>query len=118
MRLRDDTAGEERIGQRDLTRWPSRLGSALADVSATLGRRLSAQSVLWITAAIGGVLVIGLTAAGAEVYEAVEEGDGVAGLDRPVLETAIGWRSPVADTAGHLVHEPGRPGRDVDHHGC
>ncbi len=98
MRLRDDTAGEERIGQRDLTRWPSRLGSALADVSATLGRRLSAQSVLWITAGMGGVLVVGLTAAGAEVYEAVEEGDGVAGLDRPVLETAIGWRSPVADT--------------------
>ena len=99
MRLRDDTAGEERIGRRDLAQWPSRVGSALAEVSAALGRRLSPRAVLWITVAIGGVLVVGLTAAGAEVYEAVEEGNGVAGLDRPVLDTAIGWRSPSADTA-------------------
>ncbi len=99
MRLRDDTAGEERIGRRDLAQWPTRVGSALAEVSAALGRRLSPRAVLWITVAIGGVLVVGLTAAGAEVYEAVEEGNGVAGLDRPVLDTAIGWRSPSADTA-------------------
>jgi membrane-associated phospholipid phosphatase len=100
MQLRDDTAGEERIGDRDLTRWPSRLGSALAHLAHLLGRHVSAHAVLWITAAIGVALVIGLTVAGAEVYEAVEEGDGVAGLDRPVLDTALGWRSP---TAAQLV---------------
>ena len=100
MQLRDDTASEERIGGRDLTRWPTRVGSWLARLAAVVGRRLSAHSVLWITAAIGAALVIGLTVVGAEVYEAVEEGDGIAGLDRPVLDTALGWRTA---TAAELV---------------
>lgn len=96
MQLRDDTASEERIGGRDLTRWPTRVGSALATAARALAHHVSAHAVLWITAAVGIALVLGLTVAGAEVYEAVEEGDGVAGLDRPVLDGALGLRSPAA----------------------
>ena len=45
------------------------------------------------------MLVTGFTIAGAEVYEAVTEDDGVAGLDRPVLDLAIRLRSARLDRA-------------------
>ena len=60
-----------------------------------LARHASAQSVLLLTIGIGGVLVVGLTAASASVYEAVAEKDGVSGLDDPVLNQAISWRTPL-----------------------
>ncbi|KNX39192.1 hypothetical protein VV01_04465 [Luteipulveratus halotolerans] len=44
--------------------------------------------------AFGAALALGLTASAAEVYDAVEEGDGIAGLDQPVLDTAIDLRTP------------------------
>ena len=53
--------------------------------------------MLAITAAVGGLLVLGLTSASAWVYDAVAEKDGVAGLDRPVLDQAIAWRTPLLD---------------------
>ncbi|HEY5845944.1 MAG TPA: phosphatase PAP2 family protein [Microlunatus sp.] len=97
MRLKDDTAKEERIGRLDLARWSTRLGGWLAGLADAFAVRFSARAVLWITAGIGAALVIALTAGGAEVYEAVEEGDGIAGLDRPVLDAAIGWRTAAAN---------------------
>jgi undecaprenyl-diphosphatase len=97
MRLTDDTRDEERIGVRDLTRWPTRLGRGLVWLAVELAKRVSANAVLWITAAIGCALVIALTAAGAEIYDSVEDGEGLAGFDRPVLDGAIGLRSATAD---------------------
>ena len=60
-------------------------------------RFVSGHAVLVITALVGGLLVVGLTAAGSEVYEAVAEKDGISGLDRPALEQAIRWRTPLTD---------------------
>ena len=97
MRLTDDTRDEERIGDRDLTRWPTRLGRGLVRLAVELAKRVSAHAVLFITAAIGCALVIALTAAGAEIYESVEDGEGMAGFDRPVLDGALGLRSATAD---------------------
>jgi len=97
MQLRDDTRDEERIGVRDLTRWPSRLGRGLVWLAVELAKRVSAHAVLFITAAIGCVLVIALTAVGAEIYDSVEDGEGLAGIDRPVLDGALGLRSETAD---------------------
>ena len=97
MQLSDDTRDEERIGVRDLTRWPSRLGRGLVWLAVELGKRVSAHAVLFITAAIGCLLVIALTAAGAEIYDSVEDGEGLAGIDRPVLDGALGLRSETAD---------------------
>ena len=97
MRLTDDTRDEERIGVRDLTRWPTRLGRGLVWLAVELAKRVSANAVLVITAAIGCALVIALTAAGAEIYESVEDGEGLAGFDRPVLDGALGLRSATAD---------------------
>jgi len=64
-----------------------------------LAQLVSAHAVLAITAAVGAVLVTGFTIAGAEVYEAVTEDEGVAGLDRPVLDLAIRLRSARLDRA-------------------
>jgi undecaprenyl-diphosphatase len=94
MRLRGDTPSEERIGQRDLAQWRSEPGRRLVRVAFSLARWTAARWVLVVTAAIGGVLVVLLTAVSAEVYEAVAENDGVAVLDQPVLEQAVRWRSP------------------------
>jgi undecaprenyl-diphosphatase len=52
---------------------------------------------LILTAVIGGVLTLGLAAAGAGVYDAVVEHDGVAGLDHPVLRQVMTWRSASLD---------------------
>jgi membrane-associated phospholipid phosphatase len=70
---------------------------ALTRLPQRVAERLSPRAVLIITAMIGGVLVMGLTAAGAGVYDAVAEKDGVSGLDRPVLNQAISWRTPLND---------------------
>lgn len=94
MRLADDTPREERIGDRDLTRWPSRAGQWLVRLAGRLARNVSAHGVLYLTAVIGLVLVAGLTAVSAGLYDAVVEQDGVSRLDQPVLDQAIADRTP------------------------
>lgn len=63
-----------------------------------LGRTTSAHLVLVLTAVIGVAIVSSLTVAGAEIYDAVSEKDGVARWDRPVLDLALAWRTPRLDT--------------------
>jgi undecaprenyl-diphosphatase len=46
---------------------------------------------------VGGLVILGLTAASAAVYDAVAEKDGVSSLDRPALAQVIAWRTPLAD---------------------
>jgi undecaprenyl-diphosphatase len=60
-------------------------------------RGLPGEAVLLLTALAGGLLTLGLAAGGAEVYDAVAEHDGVAGLDHPVLAQVMGWRSSSID---------------------
>lgn len=98
MPLRDDTEDEQRIGLRDLTHWPTRLGRLLVMLAHRLGQGASARAVLLITAGIGGLLVTGATLAGVGVYDAVVEHDGLASFDRPVLNEAISLRNPGLDT--------------------
>jgi undecaprenyl-diphosphatase len=99
MRLRGDTPGEERIGERDLAQWRSRFGRWLVRLAFALARWTAARWVLVLTALAGGAVVVALTAVSAEVYEAVAEHDGVAGLDQPVLDQAVQWRSPGVNEA-------------------
>ena len=49
--------------------------------------------MLYITASVGLVLVVGLTAAGAWIYDAVVEQDGISGLDQPALDQSITYRT-------------------------
>lgn len=91
----DDTRRDRFIGDRDLTTWRSRLGRQLARVTQWLGP----YATLTTTLVIGMVAVVALTAIAAEIYEAVTESDGVAGLDKPLLAAAISIRTPWLGTA-------------------
>lgn len=61
------------------------------------GRQASVHAALLLTGVVGGVVFTGLMIASAGVYDAVSEADGVSGLDKPVLEAAMGQRSPALD---------------------
>ena len=111
--LHDDTPAEERIGSRDLTDWRTPVGRRLAGWvvghAVDLARWSAAHLVLVVTALLGGAVAVALTAAAAEVYDAVTEADGIAGLDQPVLDQAIAWRSPGLDHAVTLYTDVGGP---------
>jgi membrane-associated phospholipid phosphatase len=74
-----------------------------------LRRYFSAHALLVITAIAGGLVILGLTAASAGVYDAVAEKDGIAALDRPVLDQVIAMRTPLADQLFTLFTDLGGP---------
>ncbi|MEP6666838.1 MAG: phosphatase PAP2 family protein [Nocardioidaceae bacterium] len=105
---RADDDGRDRtdhIGSRDLTSWPSSAGQAMVRTvmrtSSGLGRWLDARSipyvVLLVTAVIGVVVAGAFTVVSSQIYDNVGERDGIAGLDRPVLDRVIRWRTPTAN---------------------
>ena len=108
---RDPGAAEDdgRIGWRDLTVWRTPVGRALASAARRVERWIGPHGVLAVTLLVGGVLVVGLTAASAEVYEAVVEADGVAGLDQPVLDAAVAGRTPALDAVVTAYTDLGGP---------
>jgi len=63
----------------------------------SLARSLTTNALLAITATVGGLVILGLTAASAEIYDAVAEKDGISGLDQPALNQVIAWRTPLAN---------------------
>jgi membrane-associated phospholipid phosphatase len=93
MRLREDTRAEEHIGRRDLTTWPTALGRQLVRGVMTLSGWMTTHVVLALLIGTAAAMVVGLTVASAEIYDAVEDGDGVAAWDRPVLDRAIDART-------------------------
>ncbi len=58
-----------------------------------LAKLAGANAVLVVSMAIGAVLVVALTAASAEIYDAVEDADGLSGLDRPALDRSMRLRT-------------------------
>jgi membrane-associated phospholipid phosphatase len=106
---------EDRIGDRDLTRWRAATGAPLARFTkwlvalvhrllpAGLQSRLEDRELPWLVllvpAVVGGALAVLATAASAEIYDGVEDGEGVTALDRPVLEWVVNWRTPWLDDA-------------------
>jgi undecaprenyl-diphosphatase len=93
-RLADDTPDEESIGQRDLTHWRTAAGRALVRLVGWLAPRISAHGVLYATLLVGMVIVVAFAAAGAAIYDAVAENDGISRLDQPALDRAIALRTP------------------------
>lgn len=85
-RALDEQPDQRYVGDRDLTAWPTGAGSGLARLAARLRERLTPHAVLLVALAVGLVLAAGLTALAGAVYDAVTEDDGVAALDRPVLD--------------------------------
>lgn len=95
-----ESTEQEYVGSRDLTRWPSRAGRLALYLTLQAARWIAPNRLLAITLAIGLGLVAVLTALATEVYDAVAEADGIAGLDRPVLDTAVALRT---DTGNRIV---------------
>jgi undecaprenyl-diphosphatase len=69
----------------------------------------SANLVLAVALAAGALLVSGLTAASAEIYEAIDEGDGISRWDRPALQLAIDARGPVSNEVVTVFTHLGGP---------
>ncbi len=98
----DDHDETEYLGSRDLASWPSRWGRRLAEpviaVAVGFHRYMDKRSIPYVvlltTALIGVLIAAVLTGVSAEIYDNVTDKGGVAGLDRPVLNQMIEWRSP------------------------
>ncbi|MDM7889365.1 phosphatase PAP2 family protein [Curtobacterium sp. RHCJP20] len=90
---------DRHVGEVDLTSWRSRVGHAVAEAWAALGRRYGALPLLVLTLLVGIGIAVTATWAASEVYDAVRESDDVAVLDRPVLDWMLTLRSPFADRA-------------------
>jgi membrane-associated phospholipid phosphatase len=96
----NDGAAQDRfVGSQDLTHWKTPFGRVLARLFQRVSRWLGPHAVLVLTLLVGATAAVTLTAVTGEVYEAVVEADGVAVLDHPLLQTAIGLRTPELDTA-------------------
>ncbi|MDN3497155.1 phosphatase PAP2 family protein [Planococcus sp. APC 4015] len=92
-----ELAKDRRIGTEDLTHWPTRFGSALATFAKKVAEKLGPYAALLISLAVGLAIAFTLSVIAVEVYDAVTDEDGVAGLDRPLLDLSLQFRSPVAD---------------------
>jgi membrane-associated phospholipid phosphatase len=87
------------VGNVDLTHWYTPLGRGLERLVRAVARWVGPNATLVLSLAIGMIAVVALTALAAEVYDAVTEADGVAGLDHPLLAYALTLRSPALDAA-------------------
>jgi membrane-associated phospholipid phosphatase len=102
------------VGGRDLTRWPTALGAAVARAALRLRDRLTPQAVLLVTLLAGFTAVAVLTALAGAVYAAVAEDEGVATLDRPALSAAMAIRTGVGNTLATAYTDlGGTPGMPV-----
>jgi membrane-associated phospholipid phosphatase len=93
--LRDDRY----VGERDLTHWYTPVGRLLERFAHWLNGKLGPNATLIITLVVGMLIATILSIVVAQVYDSVTDKDGVAGLDEPLLDLAIGLRSPVANAA-------------------
>lgn len=96
---------DEHVGDRDLTRWDTPPGRALVrgaawawDRAEQVGGWAAPRWAVLLTLAVGLGLAALMAAGAGEVYESVAEGDGMAGLDQPVLDAAVGVRTDTANT--------------------
>lgn len=96
MQFRDE---EEYVGPRDLTEWASRAGSWLAVTAVRVFAWAAPRWVLILTLAVGLGLCAAMTAVAAEIYDAVTDAEGVATLDRPLLDWIAALRTPPVNDA-------------------
>ncbi|SDS54654.1 phosphatase PAP2 family protein [Agrococcus carbonis] len=90
------------VGLVELTRWRTPIGRALAGVAHRIGALLGPHAALVLVLVIGLAVTTALGFLAAEVYDAVTDRDGVAGVDRPVLDAILAVRDPA--TAVVVTH--------------
>jgi undecaprenyl-diphosphatase len=94
----DELQKDRTIGKVDLTRWKSTPGKALVGTAAKASRRVGDRGALILILVVGGVIAVAGSFIASRIYDAVTESEGVAGLDQPILELMISWRSPALDS--------------------
>ncbi len=95
----------DRIGDRDLTAWPTRAGQAVVRTTMRgvdrsrgwLDERSVPVAVLLVTATIGVLVSAAFVVLSAEIYDHVAEQEGVSGFDRPVLDWVAARRTDTLD---------------------
>lgn len=75
----------------------SQLAKPTAKVLRGVRSYIGANAALLVTAAVGAAAFSLLITASADVYEAVANGDGLSGLDRPALDFAVSMRTPAGE---------------------
>lgn len=107
--LRDDSS----VGTVDLTHWYTPLGRATASLVRRVATYLGDRGALVLVLAIGAIIAFGLSFAASRIYDAFTESDGIAGLDRPVLEAMIHVRTPplngIAASIAYIAGPIGMP---------
>ncbi len=88
---------DTQVGDVELTHWRTRLGRWLAGFARWMGATLGPYATLIITLAIGAAIATALSFLAVAVYDAVTDEDGIAGIDRPVLDAIITIRNPGAN---------------------
>lgn len=84
------------VGSVELTRWRTPVGRALASLVHRIGEALGPNAALLIVLAVGLAITAALGFVVAAVYDAVTDEDGIAGIDRPVLDAILTVRDPAA----------------------
>ncbi|WP_282858200.1 phosphatase PAP2 family protein [Pseudoclavibacter helvolus] len=95
--VRGELAQDTTIDNRAPRPPKSKAGRAVEKSVQVVGDKVGPNSALILLLVIGLAIVVGLSVLAAEIYEAVTDRDGVAGLDQPLLDYAITLRSPIAD---------------------
>ena len=102
-----ELAQDRVVGGKDISTWYTPFGRRLAALAERIGAWVGPHATLVLTLLVGMAAVVVLAAAAAEVYDAVTEADGVAGLDEPMLHAAIGIRSPWLNVAATAFTDVG-----------
>lgn len=90
------------IGTVELTRWRTAVGRMLSSLAHRIGAILGPHAALVLVLVVGLAITTALGFLAAEVYDAVTDRDGVAGVDRPVLDAILAIRDPT--TAVVVTH--------------
>lgn len=90
---------DRRVGSQELTHWGTPVGRFFAVIFHRVSRFLGPNKTLVLLLLIGAAIAAVLTYVVSEVYESVTDADGVALLDQPLLDAALGARSPGLDAA-------------------
>lgn len=90
------------VGTVELTRWRTAVGRMLSSLAHRIGAILGPHAALVLVLVVGLAITTALGFLAAEVYDAVTDRDGVAGVDRPVLDAILAIRDPT--TAVVVTH--------------
>ncbi|ROR67190.1 phosphatase PAP2 family protein [Agrococcus jenensis] len=94
---RGERAQDTTVGEVELTRWHTRIGHWMASFARWLADTVGPYGTLLLTLAIGAAIAGLLSVAAVLVYDAVTDQDGVAGIDRPLLDAILTIRNPAVD---------------------